>query len=86
VSDDQELPHAQLVQDWTEGKPLPPEVQAIKDWLQQNYTDADMSVPRVLDEVSEKAEAERWHPDSVHAAILICRLAGVGNQFNKPAA
>jgi hypothetical protein len=36
--------------------------------------------------LSEKAEAEGWQPDSVHAAILICRLAGVGNQFNRPAA
>ena len=85
MSDDQELPHAQLVRDWAEGKPLPPEVQAIKDWLQRTFSDADMSVPSVLDEVSEKAEAEGWHPDSVHAALLICRLAGIDNQFkNSP--
>ena len=86
MSDEQELPYVQLVHDWAEGRPLPPEVQAVKDWLQQTFTDADMSVPSVLDELSVKAEAEGWHPDSVHAAILICRLAGVGNQFNKPAA
>jgi len=82
MSGDQELSYAQLVRDWAEGKPLPHEVQAIKDWLQQNFTDADMSVPSVLDEMSVKAEAERGHPDSVHAAILICRLAGINNQFN----
>ncbi len=74
MSGDQELPYAQLVRDWAEGKTLPTEVQAIKDWLQQNYTDAEISVPSVLDEVAEKAEAERWHPDSVHAALLIISL------------
>ncbi len=31
MSGDQELPYAQLVRDWAEGKPLPHEVQAIKD-------------------------------------------------------
>ena len=86
MSIEQDLPHAQLVQDWATGKPLPADVQTIKDWLEQTFSNPDTNIPNVAQEIAKKAHAERWHPDSLEAALLICQLAAINDQSDKPVA
>ena len=79
-----DLPHAQLVRDWATGKPLPPAVQEIMDWLLETFPLGPPLDDAEAETFAARAYVSRWHPGDVEPAMLLWQLVAQRDETDKP--
>ena len=81
-----ELPHEEIVTAWAQGREIPADVQAVKDWLLEQFPLGGEIGEADYERIALKASAEGWHPDALKAGLTIWHLSTIVDATDKPAA